>query len=114
MSKFHTIVANSDGEIISHLNQSLVGMLNVTLAGWINTVADENLTDEDILFSLKKYWDDQPVMCAKPGDYTYQVFISNGESISHYDLNRLFETKKALLKWAKIQMKKKVSEENKE
>ena len=110
MSKFHTIIANSDGEIISHLNQSLVGMLNVVLAGWI--VVDAS--DEDILFSLKEYWDNQPVMCTKPDDHTYQVFISNGETLSPYDLNRLFETKKALLKWAKTQIRKKVSETNKE
>lgn len=110
MSKFHVIIANSDGEIISHLNQSLVGMLNVVLAGW--TVVDT--TDEDILFSLKEYWDNQPVMCTKPDDHTYQVFISNGESVSHYDLNRLFETKKALLKWAKTQIRKKASEAVKE
>ena len=110
MSKFHVIIANSDGEIISYLNQSLVGMLNVVLAGW--TVVDAS--DEDILFSLKEYWDNQPVMCTKPDDHTYQVFISNGETLSHYDLNRLFETKKALLKWAKTQIRKKVSETNKE
>ena len=110
MSKFHVIIANSDGEIISHLNQSLVGILNVVLAGW--TVVDAS--DEDILFSLKEYWDNQPVMCTKPDDHTYQVFISNGETLSPYDLNRLFETQKALLKWAKTQIRKKVSETNKE
>lgn len=111
MNKYHVIVSNSDGEIISHLNQSLVGMLNIALAGWINTVTDKDISDEDILFSLKEYWDSQPVMCTEPDDHIYQVFISSGGLVSHYDLNRLFETKKALLKWARTQIKKKVSEE---
>lgn len=104
MSKFHIIIANSDGEITSHLNQSLVGMLNVTLAGW--TIPEENTSDEDILFSIKEYWDNQ--LC------TDQVFLSNNDTLTPYDLNRLLDTKKALLKWAKTQIRKKVSEANKE
>ena len=112
MSKFHIIIANSDGEITSHLNQSLVGMLNVTLAGW--TLPEENTSDEDILFSIKEYWDNQPVTCTNANDHTCQIFLSNNDTLTPYDLNRLLDTKKALLKWAKTQIRKKVSEANKE
>ena len=112
MSKYHVIVSNSDGEIVSHLNLSLVGMLNITFKNWVDDIEDSNLSDEDILVSMEEYWGSQPVMCVAQHEYPLQVYISNRDELYPYDMDRLFESKKALLKWARNQIKKKLSEKS--
>lgn len=112
MSKYHVIVSNSDGEQMSHLNLSLVGMLNIFFDRW--SVAGPDMSDEDILASLSEYWGNMALSCLGKDDHVYNVLISNNDNVSLYDMNRLFESKKALLKWAKSQIRKSASEEAKE
>ena len=114
MSKYHDIMSKSDGEIRSHLNLSLVGMLNIVFKNWADDIESSNLSDEDILVSMEEYWSSLPVMCVAQHEYPLEVYISNRDELYHYDMDRLFESKKALLKWAKSQIRKKVSDNTKE
>ena len=110
MSKYHVIVSNSNGEQICYLNLSLVGMLNVFFDKW--SIADPNVSDEDILSSLSDYWGNMVLSCIGKDDYVYNVFITNNDDLNIYDMNRLFESKKALLRWARAQIRKQLAEKS--